>query len=113
MILSCEPLSVDDLGSHADVYDLSGTCMTHNLLFWGVSTMNSSFRLDSIISFHRPYIYSSYRQHAYYIDSFCAIEALIHTDASSANVNVAALFNHEEVGSVSTTGRACGMSSSL
>ncbi|KAG7097072.1 hypothetical protein E1B28_004459 [Marasmius oreades] len=51
--------------------------------------------------------------------SFCAIEALIGTASSNlfpsleGNVNVIALFNHEEVGSVSTTGAESNLLPSL
>ncbi|KAK1236730.1 hypothetical protein PQX77_000086 [Marasmius sp. AFHP31] len=51
--------------------------------------------------------------------SFCALEALINTGSSNlfptleGNVNVIALFNHEEVGSVSTTGAESNLIPSL
>lgn len=74
--------------------------------------MNSFSLLEWITSFHRKSSFSRYGGHdkTDLLLSFCAVEALSQSVEGIAsydrkgNVNAIALFNHEEIGSVSSTG---------
>jgi aspartyl aminopeptidase len=66
-------------------------------------------RLDNLFS---SYVYSSLVVRGVsftVVYSFCAVEALAEASASPGNVNCIALFNHEEIGSVSTSGAESSM----
>ncbi|KZT42907.1 aspartyl aminopeptidase [Sistotremastrum suecicum HHB10207 ss-3] len=68
-------------------------------------------QLSTIGGIHNEFIFSPRLDNQ--LSSFCAVDSLIAASSGSANVNVAALFNHEEIGSVSTTGAESSLIPSL
>jgi aspartyl aminopeptidase len=84
--------------------------MTRNRLLLGESTMNSFSVQEWTTSSLRKRILFLFTFFNIVIFSFCAVEALAESATAQyfstfkGNVNCIALFNHEEIGSVSTTG---------
>jgi len=77
--LNISPEEIHDFELH--LYDTQPSCLI------GLDNeFISSARMDNLVS------------------SFCALEAMAESKESDGNVNCIALFNHEEIGSVSTTG---------
>ena len=96
-------------------------CMTRNRLLLEESTMSLSSVQDWTTLFLRKRILSffflSFKDKS--IFSFCAVEALAesatakHFPPLEGNVNCIALFNHEEIGSVSSSGAESSLIPSL
>jgi aspartyl aminopeptidase len=97
-LYACDEHVFRDMNTPADI------STTRNQLALVVSMTNLYSRRDSIICFPRTYPIGDLVLE-FSRPSYCTIEALAGSEVQDGgNVNVAALFNHEEIGSVSTTG---------
>lgn len=88
---------------------------------WEASTTNSFLVLVATISFPRKQYHLTYLSttHRTLLSRFCAVEAMAEYASSQSfsalegNVNCIALFNHEEIGSVSSSGAESSLIPSL
>lgn len=100
----------------SSIYAVTSTTPSHPC--WADLTTSSSFHLEWITSFpRRSFLFLHNRTN--HSTRFCAVEAIAQSVQSATfpdldgNVNAIALFNHEEVGSVSSTGAESSIIPSL